>query len=178
MPAVLSLLPQQHQQQPSSCANQECTHPPWPNKVPSLMHDGRRMRFPPPSTRQTEYNADEAREAGEPNNWLVSLLACWLIGSLACRLVGSLAHRLIGLLACRPNKAPSSMNAGRRMRIPPPSMGRTEFDADEANKIRESNNRLIGLSACQLAGSSAHRLVGSQRDKFGLLYFFRNGENP
>ncbi len=107
MPAVLSLLPQQHQQQPSSYANQECTRPPWPNEIPSLMHAGRRMRFPPPSTRQMEYNADEAAEAGELNNWLFGLLACWLVGLLACwlvglstrRLIGSSAHRLVGLLA-------------------------------------------------------------------------------
>jgi hypothetical protein len=98
------------------------------------------MRFPPPSTRRTEYNADEAEEAGEPNNWLVGLLACWLVGLLACQLVGSLAHWLVSLLARWIHKAPFSMNAGRMMKIPPPSMGRKEYDDDEADKIREPNN--------------------------------------
>ncbi len=39
--------------------------------------------------------------------------------------------------------------------IPPPSMGQTEYDANEADKIGELNNRLIGLWACQLVGLSA-----------------------
>jgi hypothetical protein len=77
-------LPQQQQQQPSSCPSQECTRPPRPNKAPSSMHAGRRMRFPPPSMEQTEYDANKADKTAEPNNWLVGLLACRLVLSLAC----------------------------------------------------------------------------------------------
>jgi hypothetical protein len=51
------------------------------------------------------------------------------------------------------------MNAVRRMRIPPPSTGRTEHDADEANKIREPNNRLISLLARWLIGSLVHEEI-------------------
>jgi hypothetical protein len=46
-----------------------------------------------------EYNADKAEEAGEPNNWLVGLLAHWLVGLSVRRLIGSLACRLVGSLA-------------------------------------------------------------------------------
>jgi hypothetical protein len=38
-------LPQQQQQQPSSCPSQECTRPPWPNEAPSLMHAGKLCRI-------------------------------------------------------------------------------------------------------------------------------------
>jgi hypothetical protein len=88
---VLALPQQQQQQQPSSCPSQKCTRPPWPNEAPSSMHAGRRMRFPPPSTEPTEYNADKADETAELNNWLIGLLARRLVLSLACWPVGSSA---------------------------------------------------------------------------------------
>ncbi len=120
------------QQQPSSCPSQECTHPPWPNEAPSLMHAGRKMRVPPPSTGQTEYDADKAKKTREPNHQLVGLSARWLV----C------------LSTCRPKEAPSLMHARRRMRIPPPSTGQMEYDADKADKTREPNHLLVGTSAC------------------------------
>jgi hypothetical protein len=136
----------QQQQQPSSCPSQECTHPPRPNEAPSSMHAGRRMRIPPPSTGQKEYNANKANKTGEQNQWLIGLSACWLI-----------------CLSTRwSKKAPSSMHAGRRMRVPPPSTGQMEYNADKADKTREPNHLLVGLSACQ----------------FGLLHSSTNGGNP
>jgi hypothetical protein len=78
---------------------------------------------------------------------------------LAHRLVCSSARLLFNLSAegstlhdaCR-----------RRMRIPPPSTGRTEYDADEADETREPN----------------HLLVGSSARRFGLLHSSTNGGNP
>jgi hypothetical protein len=117
---VLILLPQQHQQQPYSCPSRECTSPPWPNKAPFSMHDGRRMRFHPPAQDERSTMPPKLKKRGSRT---IGSSACCLIGLLACWLIGSLAHWLVGSLACQPNKAPSSMNAGRRMRISPPSMG-------------------------------------------------------
>jgi hypothetical protein len=51
------------------------------------------------------------------------------------------------------------MNAGRRMRIPLPSTGQTKYDANKAEKIRELNNRLIGLWAHRLIGMSVHKEI-------------------
>ncbi len=150
------LLPQQHQQQPSSCPSQECTRPPWQNKAPSLMHAGRRMRFPPPSTRQRSTMPTKPKK---PGSQTVGSSAHWLVGSLACWLVGSLAHWLVSSLAHWIHKAPSSMNAGRRMRIPPPSTGRTEYNADEADEIRDPNNWLVSSLARRLVSSLAHRFT-------------------
>jgi hypothetical protein len=178
VPAVLILLPQQHQQQPSSCPSQECTCPPWRNKAPFSMHAGRRMRVPPPSTRRTEYDADEAEEAGEPNNWLIGLLACWLVGLLACRLIGLLACWLVGFT----KHPPRWMLGGGWGSLPPAWDERSTMPMKPmksgSQTIGSSACRLVGSSARWLAGSLAHWLVGSRRDKFGLLYFFRNKGNP
>ncbi len=137
---------QQQQQQPSSCPSQECTHPPRPNEAPSSMHAGRWMRISPPSTGRMEYDADKANKTGEPNHRLVGLSAHWLICSSTCWR----------------KEAPSLMHAGRRMRIPPPSTGQTEYNANKADKTSDPN----------------HLLVNSSARPFGLLHSSTNGGNP
>jgi hypothetical protein len=78
-------LPQQQQQQPSSCPSQECTRPPRPNEAPSTMNSGKRMRFPPPSTEQIKYDANKANKT---QSQTISSLACWLVSSSYYWLVG------------------------------------------------------------------------------------------
>jgi hypothetical protein len=96
-----------------------------------------------------------------PRSQTIGLLACWLVGSSYRRLVGSSARW--------PNKASSSMNAGRRMRISSPSMERMEYNADEADEIAELNNRLFGLLARRLILSLACWLVGLLAEQSTLL---------
>jgi hypothetical protein len=61
------------------------------------------------------------------------------------------------------------MNAGRRTRIPPPSMGQMEYDADKADETAEPNNRLVGSLAHRLVLSLACWLVGSSAKQSTLL---------
>ncbi len=71
-------LPQQLQQQPSSCPSQECTHPPRPNEAPSSMHAGKLCRI----RRWTPTSCNDLLESikctfGTPHR------PCWLVGSSA-----------------------------------------------------------------------------------------------
>ena len=71
-------LPQQQQQQPSSCPSQECTRPPWPNKAPSLMHAGKLCRIQCWTPTSCNDLLESIKCTSGTPRW-----PCWLVGSSA-----------------------------------------------------------------------------------------------